>query len=165
MWAYSSTDSLNKRLCKFQLWSYNQTLCNQKQLFLPAIIFLEFWPKLQLPVLTKFTLILRFVWTDMCYAPQPKAWSYFIILDTFQWSFWVVLQLLRWYGSHRSTRKHKITMIPMFTRDVWFAPDTTEFIQSPGCHRPVRSSRASQVTIQMPRITMTMCSHLAHYIF
>lgn len=46
----------------------------------------------------------------------------------------------------RSTIKHKTTMIPVFTRNVWFTPDTTEFIQNPGCHRPVRFSRASQIT-------------------
>lgn len=64
-----SADSLNKRLCKFQLWPYDQTLYNQKQLFLPACILLEFLPKMQLPVLTKTPLILSFVWTGMRYAP------------------------------------------------------------------------------------------------
>lgn len=65
--------------------------------FSVPVIFLEFWPKFQLPILTKFTLILRFVWTDMCYAPQSKAWSYFIILDTSHWRFWEVLPFLWWY--------------------------------------------------------------------
>lgn len=41
-----SGDSLNKTLCKFQLWTHNQTLYNQKQLFLHACILLEFLPKI-----------------------------------------------------------------------------------------------------------------------
>ena len=157
-----SADSLNKRLCKFRLWPYNQTLYNQKQLFLHACIFLEFLPKMQLPVLTKSTLILSFVWTGMRYTPQSKACSYFVILDTSLWGIWVLLPLLWWYEFHRTTTKQKIAFIPVFTRGVWFAPDATAFVQSPDCHGPVRFSRASQETMRMLWITVTMGGHEAH---
>lgn len=134
-----SADSLNKGLCKFQLWSYDQTFYHQKQLFLPACILLEFLPEMQLPVLTKSTLILSFVWTGMRYAPQSKACSYFFILDTSHWGIWVLLPLLWWYEFHRSTRKHKIALIPALTRGVWFAPDATSV------HPKPRLPRACQV--------------------